>query len=204
MAVSTAIRAIPKPDIWVVVDDINMHHGGHDAFKSARDPDVKKVVPSTRRYFWDKFPNVQFVNIYRENHHDRYTKNKRRFFDGGNGVLRAFNRSMTFAIQWTFHHYNCAIFCGMDQHTDMKKPYVYEGNMKPNMVNTQNSNHRKELAQIKVWAPLALSKGFVWLNWNPAGSPMATACHGEFDGCERVGSVFRAALGVVSEVAAGG
>ncbi len=202
LAVSTAIRVIEKPDIWVVLDDINHHHGGHQAYESARDKDVKKVVHSTRHYFWDKFPNVEYVHVYRENHKDRHSKKKRRFFDGGDGVLRGFNRSMTFAIQWAFHHYNCAIFCGMDHLTTAEIPYAYDGEMQPKMVENQNNNHRKELHQIKVWSPLALSKGFVWLNWCPAGSPMATACHGEFDGFESVDRVFRAALGDVSDVGA--
>ena len=204
VAVSTAVRVIRRPDYWALLDDINHHHGGQKAYEVARDPAVCKVVPATRKYFWDKFPNLECVNIYSINHRARdKARTKREYFDGGDGVLRAFNRSMPFAIQWAFHHFNCAIFCGMDLRSDLKQPYVYAEAMKSNQVNTQNGNHRKELAQIKAWSKLALAAGYVWLNWNPPESPMATACHGEFDGRERLSSVFAAAVGEAPSVVAG-
>jgi hypothetical protein len=192
---------IRKPDYWITLDDINHHHGGQRAYEVAKDPDVRKVVPRHREYFWNKFPNLDLVNIYQ---HRSMARDKartiREYFDGGDGVLRAFNRSMTFAVQWAFHHFNCVIFCGMDMRSDPKQPYVYLEKMKGSTINSQNTNHRRELAQLKTWSPIVLSKGCVWLNWNTEGSPMATVCHGEFNGRSGLDASFRAALGEAASV----
>ena len=197
-AVSTAIRVLPKPDYWVLLDDINHHHGGQKAFDSARDESVRKVTPCHRHYFWDKFPNVEKVDMSspKSQVRDDSVRGKvyRKYFDGRGGVLRAYNRSMTFCIQWAFLHFNCAIFCGMDHRTDRTKPYVYSYEIKASQVNSQNHNHRSELAQLIEWRPIAHAAGYIWLDWNVEGSPMKRACHGVFNGRESLDSVFGRAL----------
>lgn len=197
-AVSTAIRVLPKPDYWVLLDDINHHHGGQKALVVARDESVRKAIPSHRHYFWAKFPNVEMVDMHspKSQVRDDSVRGKvhRQYFDGRGGVLRGYNRSMTFATQWAFLHFNCAIFCGVDHRTDPSKPYVYDYKLKPSQINSQNNNHRSELAQLIEWSPIAHAAGYVWLDWNAEGSPMKRACHGVFDGRESLDSVFGRAL----------
>jgi len=200
LAVSTAIRVIPKPHIWVCIDNITHHHGKR-AFDSARDPYVQKVVPDHAKFFWEKFPNMEFVTMHGKKELMRNKeRTERQVFDGLGGVIRSFNRSMTFAVQWAFNHYNCLIFCGMDHDTKPDVPYVYDEILLPKICSVQNKNHRKELAQLIAWKPIVLSKGMVWLNWCPPESPMATVCHGEFDGYDTLDSVFGVALGAVPGV----
>ncbi len=193
-AVSTTVRVIPRPNYWVTADNINHHHGGEKAYETARCETVRKVVPDTLNAFWSKYPNVEYVHISSLKSIDRKTKKKREYFDG-HGPLRSFNRSMTFCIQWAFLHFNCLIFCGMDLRSDPKNPYAYETKVYQKKINSLNKGHLREIAMIKSWSPLALKRGFVWLNWNEDKSPMATACHGEFDGRTPLDRLFEAALG---------
>ena len=82
----------------------------------------------------------------------------------------------------------------MDLRSDPDQPYVYAEQLRGSRVNTANHNHRQEYGQLKKWSPLALAKGIVWLNWNVNQSPMATICHGEFDGSADIHQQFGVAL----------
>ena len=59
-AISTAIRMVPDPDFWLLVDRIQPEHGD-EGKAAARNPAIKKVIPKDREQVFQGFPNVEIV-----------------------------------------------------------------------------------------------------------------------------------------------
>lgn len=171
-AISTAIRAVPDPTYWLLIDRLNRFHG-KGACVYAMDPKIIKVIPDTRRRFFLDYPNVIAVHRSAVGRVDR-RGNRRKYFDGCGGVLRdSVNRSMLFAIQWLCLHHNVLIFTGMDMRTKLDDAYVHSEQLKgKGQVNTHNHNHRLEFKQLRQWAALMPDLGIQWLSWCAPGSPM--------------------------------
>lgn len=162
-AISTAIRWVPEPDYWLLVDRIKPEHGD-EGRAAARNPEIKKVIPKDREKVFRKFPNVETVPRFHPG-----SESGRSFMDGGVGVLTGLNRSMLFGVQWLSKHFDTLILCGMDLKAKGPAPWVHDFAHPPHgrHVVSMNKNLTKECAQLKQWAPLAKAKGVTWLSWTP-------------------------------------
>ena len=172
-AISTAIRTITDPDMWLVVDHVHGPHGdaGVEAMKS---PDVKKIVPASRKKFWAGHPNVEFV----AEHAQGAKHGNRTFMDGKGGVIAgsSLHRSMLFAMQVLSDRFDTLIFAGCDLATSPTGIMYSHGH-----VYTQRHKRRPERRRInsithqltmemriwEEWQPIAESKGVTWLSWTP-------------------------------------
>lgn len=165
-AISTAIRSVPEPDYWILVDRIQPEHGD-EGKAAARNPEIKKVIPKDRGKVFQGFPNVETVKRF----HPEGGQG-RRFMDGKPGVVTGINRSMLFAVQWLAKHFETLIFAGVDLRAKGEAPWVHDFiPVQKNRVNSMNKNLLMERNQLRQWAPIAAQAGVRWLNWSP-GSPI--------------------------------
>lgn len=167
-AISTAIRMVPSPDYWILVDRAEEAHG-EEGKVALRNDQVKKVVPGDREKVFEMFPNVQVV--------PRWGNKERSFMDGGPGVVTGVNRSILLAVQWLGKHFDTLIFAGVDLNVeDPEFPWVHDyfpprrSTTKENMASHVLSMEKgldKEYHQLRVWHPIAKEKGVTWLAWTP-------------------------------------
>ena len=165
-AISTAIRAVPEPDYWILVDRARDAHG--DAGQAAlRNPEVKKVVPGDREKLFEKFPNVEVVRRFSAG-----AAPDREFMDGKDGVVTAINRSILFAVQVLAREFDTLIFAGVDLKTTKQRSYChdFEPPEKKRVVSMEKGL-KLERDQLRRWAPIAKKHGVHWLSWTP-GSPI--------------------------------
>ena len=109
VAISTAIRTVREPNVWVLVDKLRKEHGpeGRAAMMDRR---VLKVMPEFQPI--EKFAtNVERVPTHLAAKLDR----TRKLFDGQLPLLRSYHSSILFGIQWLVAH-GCRdlVFCGID------------------------------------------------------------------------------------------
>ncbi len=169
--ISTAIRTIPAPDLWLLVDRINTPHG-LQGVEAAKNPDVKKIVPEVRvKVHWGDFPNVEGVHQTPEGP----KHGSRTFLDGKGGTITGTNlhRSMLFAIQVLSARFGTLIFAGCDMSTKKgvlySHGYVYPQKHKhrpqKSRINSVTHQLGLELRRWAEWAPIAKEKGVTWLSW---------------------------------------
>ena len=113
VAVSTTIRLIPEPDVWVFADNVNKFHGKQGR-KAWLNPNIHKVIPTGRGKIQK---GVEGVNVERVKYsrnakpgqvYKKYVDGKlvdkgegvREVFDGKVPIYRGPHKSVTVAIQW--------------------------------------------------------------------------------------------------------
>ena len=185
VAVSTTIRLIPNPDVWVFADNVNKFHGkpGRQAWLN---PKIHKVIPTGRGKIQK---GVEGVNVERVKYSrnakpgqvfKKYVDGKlvekgegnRDLFDGKVPIYRGPHKSVTVAIQW-LHLVGVknVIWVGTDLTANsINDKYAYEVNdydrtKKANYLRTLTSTER----YIRRWWPKAQSKGLKWFSWSPGG-----------------------------------
>ena len=174
--ISTAIRTITDPDYWLLVDmiSINTPHG-EQGMEAAKDPDVRKIVPASRKKLWEAYPNVETV----EQTPEGPKHGNRTFLDGKGGVVSGQNlhRSMLFAIQVLSARFDTLIFAGCDMGTSpsgvlYSHGFVYHERTRPHKrgrsrINSITHALEMEMRRWVEWAPIARAKGVTWLSWTP-------------------------------------
>lgn len=165
-AISTAIRNVPDPDYWILVDRIQPEHG-EEGKAAARNPDIKKVIPKDRAKVFLGFPNVEVVERFHPG-----DGTGRHFMDGKKGVVTGLNRSMLFAVQWLAKHFETLIFAGVDLQASGATPWAHDFEPpQKKRASTMDKNLQRERNQLRQWAPIAAERGVRWLSWSP-GSPI--------------------------------
>lgn len=164
--ISTAIRVIPEPDYWLLVDRVKTEHGD-EGMAAAKNPKVKKVVPGDREGVFRKFPNVETVKRFHPG-----AQTGREFMDGRPGVVTGCNRSMLFAVQWLAFHFDTLIFAGVDLSAPRGQPYAHDFQPpEKKRAVSMKKGLQMERDQLRQWAPIAAQRGVRWLSWSP-GSPI--------------------------------
>lgn len=162
VAVSTAIRVIPNPDFWSLADRLNTMHGkeGNSAWKNEN---IIKIVPQNQVIKADSsFIRVEYKSAGRN---DEVYKT---LFLPGYPLVRGPHKTVTFIIQWL--HINGIkniIFAGNDLKANtFEEKYAYK---LENHDMRKKGNFKKTIDQVastmKVWYPIAKSKGFEWYSW---------------------------------------
>ncbi len=168
-AVSTAIRVVPGPTWWLLLDSVSHRHGDV-GLRTITDPKVHKIIPASRAKGLKKAINVTWAAVL-----DQTRSRKRQFMDGGSPpIITVFKRSSLFAIQWLISEgYNDIVFAGCDMACTKEDPYAYTDHvgMVPKLITRQQKGHQRELAQIAAWSKIADTKGVRFLSWSP-GSPI--------------------------------
>lgn len=168
-AVSTAIRSVPGPTWWLLLDNVTHRHGD-EGLHAITDVKVCKVMPNGRARGSKKAMNVTWVAVT-----DNTRSRKRQFMDGGSpGIITVFKRSSLFALQWLIlEGYNDIVFAGCDMSCTKADPYAYTDHvgMVNKLIDRQHKGHQRELAQLASWSKIAASKGVRFLSWSP-GSPI--------------------------------
>ena len=185
VAVSTTIRLIPNPDVWVFADNVNKFHGkpGRQAWLN---PKIHKVIPTGRGKIQK---GVEGVNVERVKYSrnakpgqvfKKYVDGKlvekgegsRDVFDGKVPIYRGPHKSVTVAIQW-LHLVGVknVIWVGTDLTANsINDKYAYEVN---DYDRTKKANYLRTLTAteryIRRWWPKAQSKGLKWFSWSPGG-----------------------------------
>ena len=164
VAVSTAIRSIPKPNYWILADYLNEMHGENGKLAYSNE-NIIKVVPDNK-ISGDVDPKSMVLCKYDTS--TRWPDLHRHLFTGNEPFVRGPHKSVTFAIQW-LHHVGVkkVIWAGNDlTATSMKGKYSYEVqdfDMK------KEYNYMKTLDQtadaLKKWYPIATQRGFEWYSW---------------------------------------
>tara|TARA_Y100000004_G_scaffold126365_1_gene142225 strand:+ start:1 stop:1749 length:1749 start_codon:yes stop_codon:yes gene_type:complete len=185
VAVSTTIRLIPEPDVWVFADNVNKFHGKQGR-KAWLNPNIHKVIPTGRGKIQK---GVEGVNVERVKYsrnakpgqvYKKYVDGKlvdkgegvREVFDGKVPIYRGPHKSVTVAIQW-LHLVGVknVIWVGADlTATSIDDKYAYETTpydrtKKANYLRTLTATER----YIRRWWPKAQSKGLKWFSWSPGG-----------------------------------
>lgn len=164
VAVSTAIRKIPKPNFWILADYLNEMHDD-DGKLAYSDPTIIKVVPDNKI---TNNANPQSLVLCNYDTSTRWPDIEKHLFSGNQPFIRGPHKSVTFAIQWL--HYigvKRIIWTGNDlTATSMKGKYCYDVkdfDMK------KEYNYHKTLDQtaeaLRKWYPIALKRGFEWYSW---------------------------------------
>ena len=169
-AVSTAIKYTPAPKHWILVDRVNNAHSrdpgkpqerGPGGAKALADKSIEKVIPESRRRFFDRKLNCTGI------HRQKQTK----FLGGSRDLLsHTRNRSMVLAMEWLSWRYDCIIFAGVDLQVNPFHDFVPTRKSR-SRVNSRNHGLRMEFDLWGTFAAIAKEKGVLWLNWTP-GSPL--------------------------------
>jgi hypothetical protein len=164
VAISTTIRSIPNPHVWILADQINEMHGeeGKLAYSNS---DILKVVPEKRVTQTANPVNILEIPYESSN---RGIDIHNRLWSGTYPLIRGPHKSITFGIQW-LHAVGIKkiIFCGNDLFApSMKEKYSYsvedfdmkkEHNFNTTLDQTANA--------MENWYPLAKQRGFEWFSW---------------------------------------
>ena len=185
VAVSTSIRLIPDPDVWVFADNVNKFHG-KEGRKAWLNDDIHKVIPTGRGKIQK---GVEGINVERVKYSrnakpgevfKKYIDGKlvekgegvRDLFDGKVPIYRGPHKSVTVAIQW-LHLVGVknVIWIGADlTATSIDDKYAYQVN---DYDKTKRANYLRTLTAteryIRRWWPKAQSKGLKWFSWSPGG-----------------------------------
>lgn len=163
VAISTAIRYIAKPHIWIYADRLNEMHG--EEGKLAQDnPNILKIVPSYKSH--TNSSNNTVVCNYRNSNKSNNLSND--LFTENNNFIRGPHKSVTLAIQ-ILHYlgYKTLIFAGNDlgaKSADERYAYTIDPKQKK-----KSSNYVTSLSQTHTafqdWYPFALKRGFEWYSW---------------------------------------
>lgn len=163
VAISTAIRYVQNPHIWIFADKLNELHGD-EGEQAAKDSNILKFIPV------NKDTNVSLVNAIKCNYR---TSNKTNYlekdlFTDNADFVRGPHKSITFAIQ-ILHYLGVKklIFAGNDLTAKkVEEKYAYESTQKDIK---KGSNYLKSLNQVEValreWYPYAKKRGFEWYSW---------------------------------------
>jgi hypothetical protein len=164
VAISTAIRTIPKPNYWILADYLNEMHGDNGKLAYSNE-EIVKVIPDNK-ISGDADPKSLVLCKYDTS--TRWPDLDKHLFSGNEPFVRGPHKSVTFGIQW-LHHVGVKkiIWAGNDlTATSMKGKYSYEVqdfDMK------KEYNYMKTLDQtadaLKKWYPIALERGFEWYSW---------------------------------------
>jgi hypothetical protein len=162
VAISTAIRYIHNPHIWIFADKLNELHG-EEGQKAAYNSDILKFVPVNKDM-------VSMINTIKCNYRSSNKTNylERDLFTDNADFIRGPHKSITFAIQ--ILHYlgvKTLIFAGNDLAANkVEEKYAYTSTQKDIK---KGSNYLKSLNQVetalKEWYPYAKKRGFEWYSW---------------------------------------
>jgi len=163
IVVSTAIRVIPNPNFWALADRLNTMHGpeGEKAWNNNK---IIKIIPKSKII---KGGDSSFIKVDYSNS-GRQKEVSKVLFVPGHPLLRGPHKSVTFIIQWL--HVNGIkniIFAGNDlKANSFEEKYAYK---LQNHDMKKRGNFKKTIDQVantmKVWYPIAKSKGFEWYSW---------------------------------------
>jgi hypothetical protein len=162
VAISTAIRYIHNPHIWIFADKLNELHG-EEGKKAAHNSNILKLVPVNKDL-------VSMVNTVKCNYRTSNKTNylQRDLFTDNTNFIRGPHKSITFAIQ--ILHYlgvKTLIFAGNDlSASKVEEKYAYVSTQKDVK---KGSNYLKSLNQVEIalreWYPYAKKRGFEWYSW---------------------------------------
>lgn len=163
VAISTAIRYVPNPNIWIYADRLNEMHG--EEGKLANDnANILKFIPANKNNGSPE-KNIVVCN-YRASNRSNYFETD--LFTNNSDFVRGPHKSITFAIQ-VLHYLGIKtlIFAGNDltaKSPDEKYAYSMNSNDKK-----KSSNYLKSLNQaettLKEWYPYAKKRGLQWYSW---------------------------------------
>lgn len=162
VAISTAIRYIKTPHMWIFADKLNELHGD-EGQQAATNPNILKFVPVNK-------DNVSMVNVIKCNYRSSNKTNylDKDLFTDNSDFIRGPHKSITFAIQ-VLHYLGIKklIFAGNDLTAKrVEEKYAYESTQKDIK---KGSNYLKSLNQVEValreWYPYAKKRGFEWFSW---------------------------------------
>lgn len=164
VAISTAVRTITNPHIWIYSDYLNEMHGeeGKQVYVSS---DVIKIIQEGKVTNHLSGKNVHTYGSFTSN---RTFDPQTHLFDFSRPFARGPHKSITYAIQWA-HSIGMRniIFAGNDLCANsMESKYSYR--VKSFDVKKKN-NFKKTLDDVREtlmgWYPIAQSKGYNWYSW---------------------------------------
>ena len=162
VAISTAIRYIPNPHIWIYADRLNEMHGEEGKLAN-QNSKILKFIPTNK--VDGSSSNIVVCN-YRSSNKSNYLETD--LFTDNSDFIRGPHKSITFAIQVLhFIGIKTLIFAGND--LTAKSPdekYAYSMSIKDKKKST---NYLKSLNQaettLKEWYPYAVKRGYEWYSW---------------------------------------
>jgi hypothetical protein len=171
VAISTTIRKIPNPHIWLYSDYLNEMHG-EEGKKAYLDENILKVIQEGKTMNHLSGKNLHPYQCANSN---RNFKINTDLFDFSKPFARGPHKSITFGIQWA-HSIGIKniIFAGNDLKAEsMETKYCYplqQFDIK------KKHNFKRTLDEVKntliEWYPIAKQKGYNWYSWQ---------CGSEFD-----------------------
>lgn len=167
-AVSTAIRTVTLPHVWISCDGTKRKEHGLEGEAAMRDPRVRKIIPDyrQRRLVFGSWPNVEFV---------RFDKLKiPRWYDP-NCYHKDPNLTIVLAIQWLVAEggFKTLVFAGMDLRSTPRHAHAHDGPIMPaKSLQRHQSGHNKVLKLLPTLQREAAERfGCMFLSWTP-GSPI--------------------------------
>lgn len=170
VAISTTIRRIQNPHIWVYSDYLNEMHG-EEGKKAYLDENILKVIQEGKAMNHLSGKNLHPYKCSNSNKNFKLSD----LFDFTKPFVRGPHKSITFAIQWA-HSIGIKniIFAGNDLKAEsMETKYCYslqQCDIK------KKHNFKRTLDEVKTtlleWYPIAKQKGYNWYSWE---------CGEEFD-----------------------
>lgn len=157
-ALSTAIRFVPQPDYWCLLDRLGPQYGP-DWEKAANDPNIIKVVNRATHF---EYPGV--VVIHRDLNFE--------YLDPRPGAVAwKLNRTIFFACEYfmKIRDVKTVILAGVDLHVDPPTGDAHDG-IKRDFAHKLH-DFAMELDELSRFYEIAKAKGYRMLSWTP-GSPI--------------------------------
>jgi len=163
-AISTTIRKITNPHIWIYSDYLNEMHGeeGKQVYVAEQ---IIKIVQEGKTS--NHLPGKN-VHAYRSFTNNRTFEAEQHLFDFSRSFARGPHKSITFGIQWAHSvGFKNIIFAGNDLSADsMESKYCYQVTQtdikkKHNFKRTLDEVH----GAMVQWYPIAKRKGYNWYSW---------------------------------------
>lgn len=165
IAISTTIRKIQNPHVWVYSDYLNEMHGD-EGKKAYLDENILKIIQDGKAMNHLSGKNIESYKCASSN---RNFDPQRDLFDFSKPFARGPHKSVTFGIQWA-HSIGIKniIFAGNDlKANSMETKYCYP---LQSFDTKKKHNFSKTLKEVndalKEWYPIAKNKGYNWYSWN--------------------------------------